>query len=132
MYDWNNLRLQLKQSFGLSYGYGHSFIPGCSTAEIGHRDFVGPLAILWFNVNGDRLSILNIFVDDRLRRCGLATSLLRLLAQGYPTKIIRSDDGTKLGKAWMTHVGFVETPSGWDYTKHLSTGKKPCKKGKKK
>ena len=108
----------------LSIQMGEAGNAGIHTIEAYHCDFVGPVAVVWFLFSArDRIEILNSYVDERLRRCGLRTYIHEAFLRYYPNRVIVSHSGSKYGLAWMKATGYKLTESGWEYRKHLSKKK---------
>lgn len=100
---------------------GNSTIPGTFTIECRHADMAVPLGTVWFrHVGHETLEVLNSFVHELFRRCGLRTAMHNQLLAYWPsnTRII-TDGGTKDGLAWMASVGFVATPDWWEFRREV-------------
>lgn len=121
---WKQLRDDCKNGRGTQLLSGEAAASGIHTLEVYHKDFVGPIAVVWFIFSGlDRIEILNSNVDERLRRCGLRTMIHKCMLRFYPTRIIVSSTGSKLGIAWMKAAGYKQAASGWEYRKHLGNAR---------
>lgn len=117
---WKNVRKEIKAGYKIGLAMGEAGNQGIHTIEVYHTDFIGPIGVCWFLFSSrDRIEILNIYVDDRLRRCGLGRYLHDGLIRFYPSRVIVSHSGSKLGEPWMKAVGYKLTPAGWEYRKHL-------------
>lgn len=119
---FKQVRQDIKARRKLCIASGESGNAGVHTIEAYHTDFIGPIAVVWYMFSGrDRLEILNSYVDERLRRCGLRTHLHEAFIKFYPERVIVSNTGTKTGLAWMKATGYklVQNGAGWEYRKHL-------------
>jgi hypothetical protein len=98
----------------IDWNYGHAVAPAVHTIEFYHRDCPQPLGIVWFWFSGaDRLEILNSFVFELVRHCGIRTFLHDRLREHYPERDIISQRGTESGEAWMTAAGYKRGRPGW-------------------
>lgn len=120
---WAEIGREIKSRTHLSYHYGRAAIPGLDTIEAYHRDLPWPVGIVWYNFVGlNALQVLNSFVFENLRRCGVRTYLHERLLSAYPNRdLIITTSGTKSGLAWMKATGYKQTENGWEFhRKHRS------------
>lgn len=113
---FDRIRLEIRNEHGLSVLSGKCGAAGIFTTEVYHTAFLGPICVVWFNFcANDRIQVLNSYVDERLRRCGLRTMVHKQMLEWYPNRTIVSSHGTKSGQAWMKAVGYKQTEAGWEF-----------------
>jgi hypothetical protein len=92
-------------------------IPGTQAiiATTPHVPF--PVGQVWYRHRNHKvLDIMNSFVFEHCRRCGVRTFLHNELINLYGDLTeIYSNDATDSGAAWMTATGFVKRPDGWHF-----------------
>jgi N-acetylglutamate synthase-like GNAT family acetyltransferase len=67
-----------------------------------------PVGILWYHWTGVRsVEILNCYVPQTYRRCGVMSFLLKkLLATNRNIRKVTTADATKESGPWLTRMGF--------------------------
>lgn len=86
--------------------FGSSKVPGVMTLEATVPTFGAPVCIVWYRFvgAGSTLDVVGLYVEQRLRRCGLARRSLEQLYKSYECKMrlvtgSLSEDGEKLWRA---------------------------------
>jgi hypothetical protein len=115
--QWERYRKDARARERLQFRFGRAAQAGVFTAEVYHEDLAGPLAVVWLNYFGlGGIQILNSFVFEYVRRCGLRTFIHeKLLACCNECDLILSGAGTESGAAWMKATGYVKNKNGWEF-----------------
>ena len=114
---WESTRDDLRNLRYSQWVQGYSNFPGTYILEVAHKSYPFPMATVWyrFQDNATAIEILNSFVFDKVRRCGLRTYLNKTFFEIHPGVMrIRTDTGTPDGIAWMQAVGYKKTKIGWE------------------
>lgn len=114
--NWRKTRQQIRAvDTVLKASFGNASIPGCATIEATHVDFPMPLATVWYRATYGHIEVLNSFVFEFVRRCGLRTFLHRQLIEAYPSALlITTGAGTPDGLRWLKATGFRWRETGWE------------------
>lgn len=117
---WPEERKAIREGRVLIVGVA-SGVPGIWTAVAAVDGLSQPIGrvdygFFGFGTKRPTLNIVNSWVHQDLRRCGLRTLIHQRMLEWYPEVVlIRSDRGTADGAAWMKAVGYREAAGGWEF-----------------
>lgn len=117
---WEAHRKDWRERKQIHIAWAPSGIPGTRVLMVTSDHFPYPIAMVWWHHarNGTQIHIVNSFVIEKARRCGLRTYLHEMLLEWYPNvRKIVTDDGTPEGLAWLKATGFkqVSADGCWEY-----------------
>lgn len=114
---WANLREQITAgNFSCNY-LADTGCPGICASQAITQVLPYPVGIVWYFVRSPyTIDVMNVWTFEPLRRCGIATALIKSLVTFYPAaESIYSQAATELGGKWMTALTFVQRRDGWHY-----------------
>lgn len=99
-------------------------VPGTCTIEATLLDMPMPLATVWYSFVGrGEIQVMNSFVDERYRRCGLRTLLHERMLACYPAvDRIVTGGATQSGRAWLKSAGFKKCRTGYEFRRRVKRG----------
>jgi hypothetical protein len=96
-----------------------SGVAGTYTATASVESLPFPIARVDYRFVGypeAAIDVLMSTVHPYLKRCGLRTLIHKTMLTAYgQINLIRTDNGTPEGRAWMRATGWKQTDRGWEY-----------------
>jgi hypothetical protein len=109
-----HIREDLKVQRNLSFAWNTSNANACRTIEALHQDMPMPVGTIWYRLSTEHsIDILDCYVTEYLRRCGVMTLMFQKLRAAYPSHPhVVTGSGTRFGKPWLIRMGFSQHPLG--------------------
>jgi hypothetical protein len=112
---WDDTRRLARENLLVFYNY-MTVAPGTIQLTAFAPELPQPLGAVWFRFeDDDTVGILNTFVWEPVRRCGVRRRMHRQMLALWPgIRRIRTGLSTLDGRAWMKAMGYRKTATGWE------------------
>lgn len=110
---WDHARKEARNELALSWGWEKS-CPGTSVVTATIPSMPMPVGTVWYRFHDhETLTILNSFVWEAVRRCGVRTRLHQYLLEIYPgVRKVETGYSTLDGRGWLQSAGFKRKANG--------------------